>query len=228
MICDDQKMAVDKLKDLVSTVCKELNMHCEISTCFSGEKLLKIEKAFDIYFLDIDMPGIDGIEVGRQISSKWEGCKLIMATGMIDRYKDAFKIRAHRYVTKPFQVEEIREALENIGSRRLGTELIELSYKRVTYKFPQKDISFVRAINGYTEFWVSGKWFRKNISFKQAIALLDEQLFVVVNKSEIVNLRFVEEQKDKVVYVGEKVFKISRRNKLRFDAKYLEFDLKYR
>ena len=57
------------------------------------------------------MPQMDGIDVGKEILRQNPGCRIIIASGEWERFKEGYVIRAVRFVTKPFDEEEIAEAL---------------------------------------------------------------------------------------------------------------------
>ncbi|NLK76986.1 MAG: response regulator [Clostridiales bacterium] len=102
-ICDDEKIVLSVLGTLVKQSLEELEEGGKIINFHSGEELLEEVEKLDVLFLDIEMPGLDGIEVGSQIQKRNLDCKVIMATSRQDRFKEAFKINAFRFITKPFQ-----------------------------------------------------------------------------------------------------------------------------
>lgn len=63
--------------------------------------------------LDMKMPGIDGIEVLKRLKSEWPEVPVIMMTayGEIELTEDALKIGAKKYFTKPFDIYEVRDAV---------------------------------------------------------------------------------------------------------------------
>lgn len=61
-----------------------------------------------------------------------------MATGWTEYFKDAFKIGAFRFVTKPFEKKEIKEALEAFLKTKIGMETIGLYRERNKYTFFKK------------------------------------------------------------------------------------------
>lgn len=71
------------------------------------------EKQPDCILLDMKMPGMDGIEVLKQIKERWPHIPVIMMTayGEIELTEDAFKIGAEKYFTKPFDIYEVRDAV---------------------------------------------------------------------------------------------------------------------
>lgn len=84
----------------------------------------------DILFLDIEMPGEDGIQTGKRLRERGSECKIIMATSMAERFKEGYHIGASRFVTKPFDQEEVEEELD----KRLFINLIFIA--SITGFFP--------------------------------------------------------------------------------------------
>lgn len=67
-ICDDQIKIVRVLEKVIADIQKEWSCEWEIDVFTSGRELLKSIQKMDAVFLDIEMPGMDGIQVGKEIS----------------------------------------------------------------------------------------------------------------------------------------------------------------
>lgn len=227
-ICDDERMIAGILKDLVQECMKELETESEVRTFDSGEKLLTEAGKLDILFLDIEMPGSDGIEVGRKLRKQGYDCRIIMATSKAERFKDAFKINAFRFITKPFQKEEIKEALEAVLKTRVGMGEIELYRERNLYTFLQKDIICMMAVNSAVEFRLKEGIFRKETSLTDLEKVLDDRLFYRINKQCIVNMREVRDYRNGKILINEIEMKVSIRRKKEFEKAYMMFDVNYR
>jgi len=78
-------------------------------------------KKFDCFLLDIQMPGIDGIELCRNLRNRPEytHAPIVMLTAMSEQmYIDrAFAAGADDYITKPFDLEELQERLDFFNNR---------------------------------------------------------------------------------------------------------------
>ena len=227
-ICDDERMIAGILKDLVQECMKELETESEVRTFDSGEKLLTEAGKLDILFLDIEMPGSDGIEVGRKLREQGDDCRIIMATSKVERFKDAFKINAFRFITKPFQKEEIKEALEAVLKTRIGMQEIELYRERNLYTFLQKDIICMMAVNSAVEFRLKEGIFRKETSLTDLEKVLDDRLFYRINKQCIVNMREIRDYRNGKILINEIEMKVSIRRKKEFEKAYMMFDVNYR
>lgn len=227
-ICDDKPEAIFELQKYIEEDMKRRKEDWEIRSFSSGGRLLQKIEELSIVFLDIEMPELDGIETGREILKRNPDCRIVMATGIVGRFKEAFQIRAVRYVTKPFVKEEVEEALDAALGKVWEQKTIELSLKRISYQIFQREIVYVRAINGYTEYAVNGKWMRKDITLEEAVHLLDSKIFVQISRQFIVNLAYVQNYKDGILWLDNKKFQVSRRLKKRFEQMYIEYDLRYR
>ena len=118
----------------------------------SPEKLLGEADKINILLLDIEMPQMDGIETGKRI----------------DRFKEAFKIKAFRFITKPFAISEVREAIASSLVSELGDKEIEVFKNRISLNIKETDILFVRAFNGYVEIIAGNELYRKDITMSRS------------------------------------------------------------
>ena len=227
-ICDDQIEVAKILYQYIVDVQKKYNYQWEIEIFVSGKELLKEAKKFDLVFLDIEMPELDGIETGKEIRKINPFCRIIMATGMEKRFKEAFHIQAFRFITKPFDMREIEEALNSAESADIGNTLIEMSFNRERYVVKQRQIQYIQAFNGYSEIIVDNVTMRKEISMNDIEQILDSRIFVRIHRQYIINLCWVDNYVDGYVYVGNRKIQISRRKKKEFEKKYVEYDICYR
>lgn len=69
---------------------------------------------FDVVFLDIEMPGLDGLEVASRLLALKEPPRIVFATGLAGHAVDAFRLAAFDYVVKPFEPERLQETVERL------------------------------------------------------------------------------------------------------------------
>ena len=231
-ICDDEPLIIEALQRTILEIADTNGWEISISCFESGRALLEAVDTLEAVFLDIDMPELDGIETGKRIGEMNQECKIIMATSREDRYKDAFRIQAFRFVTKPFDVDEVEEALQAVFRTQIGMETIELYEQRNSYQISQRDILYITAYDGYSEFVVSGRdanrILRKDCSLLELEQELSKELFFRVSRQYIVNLSEIKEYKRGGILMKDKKIVISRRKKKEFEQAYLEYDLSVR
>ncbi len=227
-ICDDQIEIAKMLYQYVYDFQIKYNYQWEIVIYTSGKEILKDVKEFDLVFMDIEMPEQDGIETGKMIRKMNPFCKIIMATGMENRFKEAFHIQAFRFITKPFEMREVEEALNSFVDANIGNKLLEMSFNREVYVVKEREIRYIQAYNGYSEIIVDNVTMRKEISLNDIEEILDGRIFVRIHRQYIVNLCWVDKYVDGYVYIGNRKIQISRRKKKEFEKKYVEYDISYR
>ena len=227
-ICDDEQQIAQYLKSMVDDIMEKYHRVCEIHLFASGTELLEKIEDMDVVFLDIEMPEMDGIQTGLRINAVNPKCKIIMATAMETRYKDAFRISALRFVTKPFKKTEVQEALNAFLETRIGEDSIGVYMNRQQVDIRQKDILYIRSVDSYSEIVTRGSLFRTERPLIELMDELDDRLFYRIHKKYIVNMAAVKIiEKDNAIIDNEKL-KISRRNKVQFEEKYLKYRIKYR
>lgn len=111
LVIDDEKSVCESLRMVLSDRYK-------VITAASGKEGLDVisNNDIDIVFLDILMPDINGIEVLQEIRKNNQDIIVVMLTAIskLSTAVDAMKIGAYDYITKPFEVEEIRVLVEKI------------------------------------------------------------------------------------------------------------------
>jgi len=134
LLVDDEPLSVRGLWSVLET-----DDQVEIvGACDSGTDAVQaIERLLpDLVFLDIEMPGINGIEIARQISSR--GSPLVVFVTAFEQHAiDAFTLQALDYVLKPFSDERLlasltraKVALEGGGPDKLGYSAARFGPKR--------------------------------------------------------------------------------------------------
>jgi DNA-binding response OmpR family regulator len=115
LIADDEK----NIRLTLSLALEALGV--EIETVENGEDALaKLkEKDFGLILLDLHMPGVDGMEVLRQVREIRPEIQIIIITayGTVDRAVEALKLGAVDFIQKPFVPEEIREVVARVIDR---------------------------------------------------------------------------------------------------------------
>lgn len=165
LIADDENL---ELKVLEKTVKKHFVEELEIFASSNGRKASQIcdEVKPDIALLDIEMPGMNGIELAKYIKEKYADCIIIFITAY-DRFDyaiEAMHIKAFDYLLKPWKEERLCElintAIENVRSMQ-KTDSIVHSQKDIIKDYIdrnyKKDISAkdVAGILGYSDVYFS-------------------------------------------------------------------------
>lgn len=110
LVVDDEKLVRWSLQQ------KLMHEGYDVETAPTGEEGLNLvrDDSFDLVLLDIRLPGIDGVQVLREIKALERDVAVIMLTAEvgISRAVECVRLGAHNYICKPFDFDEVRVALE--------------------------------------------------------------------------------------------------------------------
>lgn len=111
LVLDDEILAGEYLATLI----KEVDERADITTVSNPIKALElIKETFDVCFIDIQMPGLNGIEFANELKKIYPKINIIFVTGYSNYMGEAFRLDASDYIMKPANVEQIHHALENL------------------------------------------------------------------------------------------------------------------
>jgi two-component system, LytTR family, response regulator len=128
LVVDDEPLA----RQMVSTLVKQDPQMSEVYECGDALQVPALIAAHQphILLLDIEMPGLDGIQLARRIDDA--GPVIVFITAFSQYATGAFDVSAVDYVMKPFSDERLREALERakrrVRERRLGALANEVAH----------------------------------------------------------------------------------------------------
>ena len=111
VICEDEIEQQEILKDYLEQILNEIDIKYEILIFNSGEELFKIyPNNIDIFLLDIQMDGLNGMEVARKIRQiDKKEVEIIFTTSLIEYIQEGYEVRAYRYLLKPIKLENLKK-----------------------------------------------------------------------------------------------------------------------
>lgn len=111
-ICDDEKIACELLEKKILSYMENWKERCEIKCFFSAMELLQTPCAFDLFFLDIQMPEQDGIALAKKIRENENLGAIIFITALSEHVYDAFEVEAFDYICKPVDDMRLQKTLD--------------------------------------------------------------------------------------------------------------------
>lgn len=206
LIVDDEPLARAGIRHLLSQQ-QQFEITAEADNGTEALRLAQLHQP-DIIFLDIQMPGLDGLNVLRQLANK---PAVIFCSAYAEHAVTAFELSAVDYLLKPFSAERFQQALFKAcgkiihGLSRQATPQPEPEYiDRITIRDPGRlrivdvaDISWIESAGNYVDIHVYSQ--QKSYLLRDTMAAieskLDPALFArihrssIVRKSDIVELR---------------------------------------
>ncbi|MCI9487936.1 MAG: response regulator transcription factor [Lachnospiraceae bacterium] len=116
-ICDDETVMCEKLKLTVSSILEKWNEECRIVCFTSAAGLLWGSLDYDLLFLDIRMPGIDGMKAAEGLRERGFSGELIFVTAFSEYMPEAFEVEAADYLEKPVDRERLERTLKRVLRR---------------------------------------------------------------------------------------------------------------
>lgn len=199
-VCDDN---IDELSNMVQLITQyrlAKNLNFEYAAFPNGFELisaLEKGKRFDIYCLDIIMPGFTGIDVAKEIRTFDKAAPILFFTSSPEYALESYSVKAINYVLKPISKEKLfftfDELLEQIKSEKDEDALIVKSNEGIQ-KILISNLTFVEVIGRNVLYHLhSGKVIECTEAFSSVCdKLLKYGCFVRTHRSYIVNMQYVD------------------------------------
>lgn len=221
-ICEDERYILEELRRKVEKYINRKSLDASIKTFMSGEELLKAKKKFDIILLDLMLPGIDGLEVARQISCR---SRIIFVTSYREYAVEAFDANAVHYLVKPVTEERLFLALDRAVNQteQMDNQALTLIKSGKTQVIFIRDILYCEVFNHQVRIHTVHGTYDYFGTLDMLETKLDERFFRC-HRSFVVNMSCVAGQEKGVAILtnGEKIF-ISRRKQTDFIQRLLNF-----
>lgn len=112
-ICDDEERDLKKLEKLILEYADNNDIMCKVFAFSDGVDLLTEKKKFDLVFLDIEMPGMNGIETAQKIREQDMSVPIVYITSYSKYWRSAYKVHAFDFISKPYDVKDIQEVFRD-------------------------------------------------------------------------------------------------------------------
>lgn len=192
-ICDDDRTQIQYLTSLVSEWERERGLLAKIRVFESAEQFLfqyAEEKDIDILLLDIEMGGMNGVELAKRIRQDNRELQIIFITGYMEYIGEGYDVEALHYLLKPVAQDRLADVLDRGLERLKGRrKSLLLSIGDETVRLPLYEIRYLEVCKNYVT--VHGK---EDYTVKKTLAQLEQQLdeaFARTGRSYIVNLQYV-------------------------------------
>lgn len=214
-ICDDTPGDIELLSSALCTY----DHSFEITTYINGEILIDELKdagfCADIIFLDIYMPGIDGVETAQKIRADRKNVKIIFLSSSQEHYPHAYEVFAFNYILKPFDRERLYcvldQAISEIKWER--SHKIRFSYKSVMYSVDCRDILYIESCDKLILFHMAdGSTLQCYGKLDVITKELPQQFFIRCHQSFSVNTSHVSQMGENYFRVGQAVIGISKKH----------------
>ena len=202
---DDEPPALDELAYL-------LRVDPRVGTVYTapdatGALRVLRDTEIDVVFLDIRMPGLDGMELARVLTRFSRPPAVVFVSAYDDRAVDAFELGVPDYVRKPVQAERLAESLRRVAGARLAAAHPSVAARRerveeptipvelagVTKLLPRSSVRWVEAQGDYARLHTADASHLVRVPLATLAERWSDAGFVRVHRSYLVQLRLITE-----------------------------------
>jgi DNA-binding LytR/AlgR family response regulator len=221
-ICDDEIIFREQIKKYIL----EVSSDSVIDEYTSGDDLAGSTENYDIIFLDIEMPGISGIETAEKLRENGSDADIIFLTSHVEFVYEAFKVRAFRFLQKPIDHEKFTEAFKNAELNRSAMEKVVVEFRGAVAEIYTENIVYIESSGEGTYVHdARGNYYPSSASLKEWVEKLDSELFYRIHKTTLVAMKYVTSFDKGVVKLSgyNNDFPVARRSIQPFRTAYFDF-----
>jgi len=209
VIAEDEPLLRDELKEALAALWPEMEIRAEAENGVQAIRALEAHEP-DVLFLDIQMPGMTGLDVARVASGK---CHVVFVTAYDHYAVAAFEQGAVDYVMKPFSAARLATAVGRVRERMKGAPAnlegilktlaersgragqflrwISVGEGKTIRLITIDEVCYFQADNKYTTVVTASTRSLINKTIKELVDELDPDVFFQIHRSTIVNLNAI-------------------------------------
>ena len=202
-LCDDNKEDMLQLHQKIIEWYRENSKNQSVSiTEYSDSvylsSVIDAGDSHDVFFLDVEMPKVDGFQLADKIRNKLPAAIIVFLTSHSELAPDGYKFRALRYVSKLVLSQKLPEALEVVQKEFSALESGYLVVPHYTdaLRIPYNEILYVQHILRSSQIYTLRQGVIKdNRGLKTIYSVIGDKWFIYIDRSTFVNIDFIRELK---------------------------------
>ncbi len=209
IIVDDNKMARTALKKLIEQV-DSLVLQEECASPIDAYNYL-LKENIDLVFLDVEMPGMTGIELVKNLEKR---PIIILITSKTDYAVEAFELNVADYIIKPVTLSRFMVAVAKAKELfEIKGQKIELNDKDKEYMFVRSnsvltkikinDITYIQALGDYVNIYTADNRYTVHITLKGMEEKLPQDKFYRLHRSYLIALDHIDKVEEGTAFIGK-------------------------
>lgn len=189
-ICDDSVKEAAFIKAVIKDHFKDYS----IEVFHDGMSLMKYidNSSPDLVLLDIEMPGMNGLETAVKIREKSPAMGIIFITAHAQFALDAFSVYAFDFIVKPLDEKRLVRSLSIVERKKSGNEkYIQINNRGIVFRVNEKEIIFIEKCKNRCKVYTESFIYDMKTSLKYFEGRLNPEIFLkthsgfIANKSKI-------------------------------------------
>ena len=199
-VCDDNSGELEKMCKIINEYTAANNINADVNAFASGSELLEHEnrgQCSDIYILDIIMPDMNGIQLGKAIRQKNADAFIIFLTTSKDYALESYSVKAFSYLIKPAEKENVTAELADCFSRiSKPPERFVLKCSSGTVSVRAEDIVYIEYYNHRMIYRLAGGKTVESVYFRETFdSMITDYIkngsFIKSSASYLVNMKHI-------------------------------------
>lgn len=225
LLCDDDNFVIEELTNLIIQFFNKNNLkNPNIISYNTGDELLADDEEKDIVFLDIEMPGLNGIYVGAELKRQNPSVIIFIVTSYIEYLDDAMRFHVFRYLSKPLDKQRFfRNFKDAIMLYSSNTQKIVIETTDGVITLNAVDIVFIEAVGRKVLIHSIDTCYKSIHPMKYWVATVPKNSFFQTHRSFIVNMAHINAFDHQLIYLYNNQFTayLTRRKYTQFKDSYL-------
>ena len=203
LICDDNPLISEQITQNILEYFSKNHIKAPQIACFSnGKNLLEDTGEQDILFLDIEMPGMNGIYIGNELKKRNPNIIILVVTSYIEYLDEAMRFHVFRYLSKPIDKQRfhrnLKDALKCYSST---TRKIPIETKSGVYVVRETDIICIEATNRKVIVHTTESDFESIHPIQYWNQTLKSKSFFQSHRSFIVNFKYIDDFEHDIIHM---------------------------
>ena len=212
-VCDDEELFRIEFKSVLDKVL--INAEYDIDTFSGGSSLYEafLKNPFDLVFLDIEMPGIDGITLAKRLRAVSENVQIVFLTSHIEYALEGYEVNALRYLVKPVDMNKLSEVLKYIQDKKNNSRQIMIKQEGEDIVIDISDIIYMESMDKNIRIVTSKSEYITRYNISDYEEELKNSGFLRIHRGYLISLSKVKKiVKNDVVMDGDISLPVSRSN----------------
>ena len=206
-ICDDTEEERLQAAEYAGRFFEREGIEVHIDTYAAGRELLESGRKYDLYLLDVLMPGMSGIDAAQALAEDKDHPVVVFITSSLESAVEGYRVEAAGFILKPVEEESFWSTMERVVRRRLGVKkaVLSLVHNRVNVELPLERLAwFENRLHRVFVKLTDGEVLSVNQKLSELQLVLEpHSQFLRCHQSYLVNLDYVDKLEDACFYMRD-------------------------
>lgn len=208
-VCDDNPKELERIKGCFCRI-QGYDLVCSyFDSTSTVMEILKTENSpYDLYILDIEMPGMNGLKLAKSIREKDSRALFVFLTSYTRYMKDVFDVVTFDFIEKPISDEKLLQILERAATYlNITSQHFSFGYRASRYSLKYDRILYIEKKGRQALSHTFEDVYKTNMTLEEIWKQLNPKSFVHIHSSYIINLYNLDRKDNEIAIMrnGEKL-----------------------